>query len=312
MQIHLLVFRDIVDAMAYGVLVFSVIEIYLMLNKLWSRKHIREVSDSISVSGRVVGLIPLSIFTLNYVLNNQWQGVIEGLLWLFAGIIQLLIGIGIWVAGNNKIRLGKLFRRAIRKERSEMSFLAKAIFSTHAQEKVLDILGGIALIDGELDLKEKEYVESLAKQWHTKVIWGAIKARHKKAVISPFYNVWEDLSDYLSHNPSSAHLELLSKAVRELILVDGVVTPNERIVLDEFDFIMDDNKKLGMPLYEVLIVPQKIEQEHYLSSQFSSLTKKEAEGGWAFSTIPFRSKTYSERVKQEFQEHGYFTTIAIV
>lgn len=299
----------IVDWLAYAAVGFTMVEIYLMLNKLWSRKHIREVADSISVSGRIIGLIPLAIFTLHYILNQQWQGVMEYMLWLFAGIVQLLIGVGLWVAGNKKMRFGKLFRRAISKERTEISYLAKAIFKPKSQELVLDILGAVAMIDGKLKDSEKEYIDKLAEKWHTNVIWGALKARHKKSTISPFYTLWEDLCEYLSHNPTKEERQLLANAIHELILIDGESSKQEDIVVSEFDFLTDEEVKPGLSTYEILIVPQQIEQEHYLSSQFTSLTKRKVEGGWAYTTEEFRSKLYSKTVKKEFQEHGYFTTI---
>ena len=52
------VFQQAIHILAYGVIGFSVVEVYLTLNKLWSRKHIKEVADSISISARTVGMIP--------------------------------------------------------------------------------------------------------------------------------------------------------------------------------------------------------------------------------------------------------------
>ena len=49
--------REAVSILAYGAIVFSIVEIYLTLNKLWSRKHIQEVADSISISARVIGCL---------------------------------------------------------------------------------------------------------------------------------------------------------------------------------------------------------------------------------------------------------------
>ncbi len=311
MSFHFLVIGDIVNMLAYGALLFSVVEIYLMLNKLWSRKHIKEVSESISVSSRIIGLIPLSIFTLHYALNGQYQGVIDGVLWLFAGIVQLLIGVGIWVSGNKKMRFSKLISRSIRKERSEMGYLAKAIFKPHSQEKVIDILGAIAMIDGKLDKTEKDFIDKLAAKWHTKVIWGAIKARHKKASISPFFVLWEDLDDYLKTNPESGELKYLANTVRELITVDGEMSAQEEIIIHEFDYLIDRNgpQRSGYQEYRVVIVPQRVEQDHYLSTTFNSLTRQKVEGGEGYVTAPFLSKKYANKVKQEFQENGYFTTI---
>lgn len=311
MELSLLVINDVVDTLAYFALLFSVVEIYLMLNKLWSRKHIKEVSESISVSSRIVGLIPLSIFTLYYAINNQYQGVIEGMLWLFAGLVQLLIGIGIWVAGNKQRRVINLITRSIRKERSELGYLAKSIFKPQSQEKIIDLLCSISMIDGELDDKETEYIERLATKWNTKVFWGAVKARHKKAQISPFFNLWEDLDEYLKLNPEKGERKYLSNAVRELIEIDGTISKEEEIIIHEFEYLVDRNtpQQDAYISYKVVIVPQQEEQIKYLESHFHSLTKQELQGGQAFVTDWFLSRKFANKVKEEFQENGYFTTI---
>ena len=306
-------FNDVVDAMAYGALLFSVVEIYLMLNKLWSRKHIRQVADSISVSSRIIGLIPLSIFSLNYALEHQWQGVLESVMWLFAGIVQLLIGIGIWVAGNRRFGWMSLVKKALRKEREEIGYLANEIFSQHSQHKIIDILTGIALIDNSLEDTEKVYLNKLAEKWHTRIIWGGVKARHKKASISPFYNLWEDLNEYLAGRPSRKELKRLKATVHELVEIDGRPKPEEEIVLHEFDFILDriEGNSRSVSYYSVTIVPQSIEQDHYLATHFTSLHRSEKEGGLVYTTEPFYSEKYADKVKNQFQSHGYFTTIII-
>ena len=56
--------EKVVNVLAYGSLFFAASAAYLQLNKLWARKHIAEVAESISIPGILVESIPLFFFGL--------------------------------------------------------------------------------------------------------------------------------------------------------------------------------------------------------------------------------------------------------
>ena len=60
--------EQLVNWLAYGSLLVGATAAYLHLNKLWSRKHIQEVADSISISGTLLEAVPILIFGF-YFLN---------------------------------------------------------------------------------------------------------------------------------------------------------------------------------------------------------------------------------------------------
>jgi len=53
-------FEQFIDWLAAVSAIVTAVNIYLMINKIWSRKHIKDVAQSISVAGRTLGWIRLS------------------------------------------------------------------------------------------------------------------------------------------------------------------------------------------------------------------------------------------------------------
>ncbi len=65
-------FKLFISIMAYASLGFSFAAAYLKINKIWIRKHIAEVANSVSILGNVFDIIPLTFFSLNFLLVAQW------------------------------------------------------------------------------------------------------------------------------------------------------------------------------------------------------------------------------------------------
>ena len=85
-------FKAFISAMAYASLGFSFAAAYLKVNKIWKRKHISEVANSVSIVGNVLDIIPLTFFALNFMFAAQWQGLIDSVLWIVAGFVTVMIG----------------------------------------------------------------------------------------------------------------------------------------------------------------------------------------------------------------------------
>ena len=58
--------------LVYGSSGFVVAEIYLTLNKLWSRKHEPQVVESISPMSKLVGLVPVTVFAIDGLMRQLW------------------------------------------------------------------------------------------------------------------------------------------------------------------------------------------------------------------------------------------------
>ena len=126
----------------------------------------------------------------------------------------------------------------------------------------------------------------------------------------PFFNLREDIEEYLGSNPSKTELKYLMATIEELVTVDGKATASEIVVLSELEGLFERiSGKSPVDTYSVAIVPQSIEQDFYLASTMTGLSRKKLQGGQAFVTSSFCSKDFAEKVMAQFQDHGYFTTV---
>jgi hypothetical protein len=119
--------KSIVSVLAYASLGFSATAAYLKINKIWKRKHNEEVANSVSIVGNVVDLIPLSFFSLNYLFVMQWQGLIDSVIWIVAGVVSIMIGSGLWVEANRHKSSWTRWKEALKLEKSEVGDLAMSL-----------------------------------------------------------------------------------------------------------------------------------------------------------------------------------------
>jgi len=76
--------KSVIVIMAFASLGISATAAYLRIDKLWKRKHHPEVADSSSITANVILIIPLKIYSLNYLFANLWVGLLDSLVWIGA------------------------------------------------------------------------------------------------------------------------------------------------------------------------------------------------------------------------------------
>lgn len=301
--------QEIIHFLAYGVIIFSIVEVYLTLNKLWSRKHIKEVADSISISARATGMIPGGVFTLNYFFNQQWQGFIDGTIWIFASIIQILIAAGVWVAGNKKSNFISLIRKSLEKETQEIFHLAKSFFNIKGRQKIIDLLAATALTDKVLKEGEKVFVEDLANEWGIVISWDKLISRFKKEDVSALFLMSLEMHDYLRLNPSRQEIKLLLKLIKRLSDENGFSRPENQFIIDEFGEAFRHYPSAKYPEhFRVQIVPQEKSQHERLQATGISMESKYIGSGFTYIVGPFFTQGFADRVAEEFEALGYFAT----
>ncbi|MCP4460094.1 MAG: hypothetical protein GY816_19030 [Cytophagales bacterium] len=303
-------FQTLIHFLAYGAIIFSLIEVYLMLNKLWSRKHIKEVTDSISISARVMGIVPATIFTVNYFFEEQWQGVIDGMIWIFAAIMQIVVAAGLWVVGNKNRDIFDLIRRSIKDESKELNNLAKFIFQVSSREKIIDLLAAMALTDKILNDEEKKFVENLASNWEIKVSWDKLIGRFKKKDISALINLSIEMRKYMELHPTKKEFKLLLKCMRQLSDQSGYSRPENQYIIDEFvESYAVHTERIQPDRYQVQVVPQEKEQHEKMHASGVSMTSAYIGSGFTYVFGPIYTQNFAEKVTVEFEELGYFATV---
>ena len=94
--------KSVIEGGVYIAIVLYVFRTYLILNKLWARRHSQEVCESISVMALLVSYGTTIPFFLHRVLNGHIQGAVQDGMALGYITIMLLIGSGVWVKGQKR------------------------------------------------------------------------------------------------------------------------------------------------------------------------------------------------------------------
>lgn len=306
-------FQKVIHLLAYGAVLFSVVEVYLTLNKLWSRKHIKEVADSISISARTTGMVPGFVFTLNFFFEHQWQGFIDGAIWLGASIVQIMVAAGLWVAGNKNSNVFSLIGQSIGRETKEMFNLAKYLFQVESRHKVIDLLAATALTDKVLKDSEKNFVETLADEWEIEISWDEIMCRFKRADVSALFHMSVEMRKYLELNPGKKEVKLLLQLISELSDQSGHSRPENQYIIDEFgEAFRHYPSKNYFDYYEVQIVPQEKEQHERLLASGVDMKSRFVGAGFTYVLGPFFTENFASHVVSEFEELGYFAAVRVI
>jgi hypothetical protein len=286
---------------------FVVVEIYLILNKLWARKHEPEVVESISVMACVVGLVPVAVFAVDAAFRFQWLALSVNGLWIMARIVTLLIGIGLWDMGRRRFSLSTLLRRAFNRERSELGDLLKALVRPTGSRQIIDILGQLAYIDDHLDPRERALIQTFADHWQIALDWDTIHAHRLSTPALRLQSLSDAISRYLAMGPSADQVRQLGDLVALVIRADGRVTAEEDISLAEVTHQLNAYRRGGKAnLRYVNIVPRSSAQASALVSLLRTVEERQVAGASTYLVGPYFSALYAEEVARHYRDLGFF------
>lgn len=296
---------------AVGVsLPITFVQIYLMVNKIWKRKHERAVAESQSIVGLSLMFLNCVLWTFYYIFVKDMPSLIETSFYLFQSFIFLLISTGLWVQGQQSMRLWTLVRRALRLERKEANYLIKRFFRPANAETILHILHQLAMIDNEMDPKELELLEAFAKEWNIDYSDEKMNKQRTKGADDNFIRLRKSVVDYLHEDPPIEQVAQLRDMMTALIHADDKISPEEELIVDELmGLISNSLKKDEMKFYNVLIVPQKSDHDELIKELVPDAQEFHASGGTAFSIGTFYSSKYAEMICNQYREINLFTIV---
>jgi len=302
-------FKSFISIMAYASLGFSIAAAYLKINKLWKRKHIEEVANSVSIMGNVFDIIPKTFFSLNFFLVAQWQGLIDSMLWMSAGVISVLIGSGLWVQANRGKTFWTRLKESLKLEKSEAGHLATAFFRPSAAEIILEILARFAYIDRNLVARESELIQSFADTWHLDINWE----EHRKlaGLEQPvgFVKTRDTVARYLKTSPPAEQVAQLIDVLHALVKIDENVSNQEELILEEVHKFMLAyiNESDVQANYAVIIAPQNRAQDSAIATLLPEVQKIEVAGGSGYLVGSFYSQDYADVICDQYRALGFFT-----
>jgi len=299
------------QALVIVALIITLAQVYLIINKLWKRKHEAIVADSISIYGHVLGLANYVIFAIYNLVNLSWLDFSSRLLWIIAATVQILIGTGLWVTNQKDTSFRKLLKKALRKESKEVGDLAKTFFRPSSSEKIINILGHLAIVDNALHDKEKQFIETFANAWGIKISWDKWIEKMTSNQQMGYVALRNSMVEYLNTSPPIAQVNQLTDVLKLLVNIDNDVADEEELILTELDgliknYLGDSKKQMH---YRTAVVPQEEEQEKTIALVLPELKRHKISGGYAYVSEKFYSKQYAEIICDQYRALKFFSVV---
>ena len=300
---------NVINFLAYSSLLFAATAAYLQLNKLWSRKHIQEVADSVSIPGILVESIPLFFFGLYFINKGELLGMIDSLIWLTSAVLVVMVGAGFWVKGKRKRGFWRLVLDSIYRERSEISTLARQLVRPAAAPQLLKVLTTMAAVDGEVDQREKDIIESFARDWNLVPDWDGVQDGFSGK--SRIIHVQEAMESYLSTTPPLSQVGHLQDILEAIIAADDDVAQEEQIAFGEARGVLQNylSASDAGPIFQVVIAPQDKEKEEAVELMLVGVEPHSYAGGKGYTVGQFYSHAYADVVCLEYRAMGFFTVV---
>ncbi|MDD9876335.1 MAG: TerB family tellurite resistance protein [Magnetovibrio sp.] len=298
-------FAEFIDWLTAASAVITAVNIYLMVNKIWGRKHIKDVAESLSVAAYTLSFVLAVPFFLKFLMfEADYVSVIVYGLWMALYALYVLIGAGVWVAGKRDTGLFRKFLAALRTERDEIGTLINALSQPASAEHVIRILGGVAGIDRHVDERERALIETITESWGLKIS-EAEWARIERADVS-FAEVRDSLSQYLRTRPSADEAGQLLDLISHMVRADEDVSEEEQLLLDEVEAVIGhyvDGGDADAPRYEALLVPQTDAQTAQIAALFEDavICDEQRLGGHAYPLGQYFSEAFAEAIAQPYR-----------
>jgi hypothetical protein len=285
----------------------TVVSNYLIINKLWKRRAVREVAESISVGAALLGMSTAVPFLLLFLFVDQSPaGAAKTSLGIITAVVFILVGSGMWVQELGGRRFFSLVMRSLKFERKESGDLIKWLVQPKGADRIVHVLHQLAAVDGHIDESEAALIRGFAEQWHLPA------PRLEEAHTGDLLTLRQSVVDYLAVHPPQQQAAQLFDLMQLLVKADARESWEETLALDEVGGMIRNYLAAdGAPpaAYEVLIVPQSEAQVDAVQTIMPGATEKTVRGGRVFSVGTYFSEQYAEMVCQKYIALGLFTAI---
>lgn len=302
------VIRFLIDIM----ILISLVQVYLRINKIWKRKHEKEVADSQSIAGLSLLFFNCLVWLLDYiVVEKDYRSVVDTSIMIVETSAFLLVSTGLWVKGRGRIGLMASIKQALRLERKEANYLIKRFFKPQNAEVIINILHQLAMIDEELDEKEQELISLFAKEWNIPYSVEKLNKERFVGTEKNYIRLRTSVIDYLDREPPAEQVAQFKDMVNELIKADNKVTQEEELISSEILGLISNylTKEQTGNIYQVIIVPQRPEQEEIIKDLLPDSVRVQTAGGIAYSIGTYYSQKYADMICRQFRKNHLFTIV---
>jgi len=304
------ILRPIIEYLAALGLVIAVITSYLKVNKIWVRKHIPDVADSVSVAASLLSLLVTVPFLLKFLLlEHDYLAAGKYFVSLFVFAVFFLIGIGAWVEHEPHRSFWQRLLDALMSERSELPNFVRSLTRPREASTALRLLRSVAWADGHLDWREQQIIESVAREKGLLVERICYAPPEERANLDL---ARAGLLDYLALEPDPEQVRKMWSLVRFMAGADGLVSLKERMLLDELHPLVRrylDATHTPSPRFEVLVVPQDAGQHEEIHRLLGQSEPVPRAGGVAYVVDTYFTERFAREVRERYRRLGYFSTI---
>lgn len=302
------VFIGFVEFLVAIGIVISLVSNYLIINKLWKRRTVREVAESVSIAAALLGLFNAVPFLFLFLLvNHSPAGAAKMVISIVTAMVFVLIGSGLWVAELRDRGFRHLFMRALKLERRESADLIKQFVQPKGAEQILRVLHQLASVDGHVDERESAMIRAFAREWRLPE-----PVASDDGPIVDLLTLRKSVTDYLSVRPPAKQVGQLIDVLRVLTESDARVVWQESVALEEVIGMLRQymlGEDADTSLHEVLIVPQNERQVEAVRTLLPDREEKMLRGGRVFSVGHYFSPRFAEFVCQKYIGLGLFSTV---
>ena len=213
-------------------LIIAIFQAYLKVNKIWKRKKIEEVANSISIVASLLGFAVLLPFLLNSLINtNDYPAAGKSLIGLVLAALWSLISVGYFVESNRGKGLFRLIIDALSQEKKENKDFIYSILRPPDGQKIIQILIKLSAIDAEVAPEEIKLIKEFADKWRIDI---PNLQPGKPEEVTNLVDLKDLVQSYLDEKPDVE----VAKGLRDIITLmtetDDKVTLEEAMAVAEF------------------------------------------------------------------------------
>jgi hypothetical protein len=309
-------FRTAIIWLSQVALIITAFQVYLQINKIWKRKHEREVAKSQSIAGMFLLAMGSALSVAYYAVNDDkpdWISIIDTSFYLFQAFIFGMIATGVFVKGEDRRSIWKLILKSLRLERKEAKYLLNKFLKPSNANVIINMLHQLAMIDDNLDPKEEELINAFAKEWNIEYNPEKLNFERLATPEQNFMRLRNSVEAYVKSEPPKEQASQLREMMNALINADDEVSPEEDLIASELigiitSYITSDGAE-ELKTFDVLIVPQNDKHHEFIKQLAPEAEQFEISGGFAYSIGSYYSQKYAEMICNQYREVNLFTIV---
>lgn len=301
--------NESLDRLQTGWLLMAAVQAYLILNKLWSRRHDRRVAGAQSLAASLIGLVVGLPWLALFVRQGRTELTAVAVMWLALMAFQARVSLEAEPAGGAFDRV----RRVLGREWRELGELARALVRPAHGDLALDILRQVAFIDHHLDPRERSFIDALAARWRLPSPLPASSAERASADAETapgaegYAALRRSVEEYLQARPPRAQVAELREVLASLAGTDDRLSSQESLILPEITGQLDAHLAHGSarPAHRVVVVPQSAAQDEALRSLLRVTERVVLPGTPAYLVGPFYTGDYARMIRDRYRTLGF-------